>query len=442
MINIKISKDLIAKIGIFLIMYYVYMSPLSKIFIPGGNITSAVLLVCAVIFFAIGNSGKIYLNNFYEKIICIMWLIIAIYIFINNENLIDNLITGGMIQLYLMITFLLFSKEKKSWIKFYLKISTIFVIFHALSTLIFYFNPNLYTNFANFYYSGNLLTSLLSDYRKGYMAGFCSHFSSNGMILGIGILIAYEYFSIKKVKNNIRKIVHFILVCIIFYALILTSKRAIVLIDLLILVITTLIKTSKRYSIKSIKFMFLLLIIILLFTIFGNKIPGMDTIVSKFENLINSGAGIMNGRESLWKIAIDMFINKPLFGYGYGSYEVVSNSLNAITSSAHNYYLQVLSELGLIGFLLYFIVFIVGIIYTICEIKKTKLLKNNENLTYLCFSLSVQIFVILYSLTATSLMYYNVMIPYFVALSITKNINSVNNLWRGKNEKNWNYDFQ
>lgn len=66
--------------------------------------------------------------------------------------------------------------------------------------------------------------------------------------------------------------------------------------------------------------------------------------VTKAINLFNTTADFSNGREELYKMAWEMFINSPIYGHGIGYYYKMTQ-----LSYPHNIILQLLIEFGLIG---------------------------------------------------------------------------------------------
>jgi O-antigen ligase len=152
------------------------------------------------------------------------------------------------------------------------------------------------------------------------------------------------------------------------------------------------------------------------------RIPGLSIIAAKFARLENSDAGLLNGRQGLWTRAIELFKSNPIFGAGYGSYAAYASVTDAITTSAHNYYLQVAAELGVIGLILYVMAFVSGIISTLKQLKFIvgKQKANDIRILYLCAALAVEIFVLIYSMTSTALMYYPILIPYFIACTVAR----------------------
>lgn len=84
----------------------------------------------------------------------------------------------------------------------------------------------------------------------------------------------------------------------------------------------------------------------------------------------------VEGRVTFWKAAWNMFLERPLTGFGPGSYHDVYFSFYEggrwYSLYAHNHYLQVLAETGLAG-LVIFLVFIIFLIVPIIYIRKAKI---------------------------------------------------------------------
>jgi O-antigen ligase len=100
-----------------------------------------------------------------------------------------------------------------------------------------------------------------------------------------------------------------------------------------------------------------LLAILLSIILFVYLLPLLPSAISQrfsMELLISTGG---SGRANLWKDAISMFLQKPLWGHGYSLYQSISLYDNA----AHNIYIQLLVETGIIGVSL-FLTFITSII--------------------------------------------------------------------------------
>ena len=72
-------------------------------------------------------------------------------------------------------------------------------------------------------------------------------------------------------------------------------------------------------------------------------------------------ADISSGRFDLWQSGIDMWSERPVAGWGYGSTDHLKPFENANGMSLHNAYLSSLVELGLVGFGI-FVTFILGLL--------------------------------------------------------------------------------
>lgn len=81
------------------------------------------------------------------------------------------------------------------------------------------------------------------------------------------------------------------------------------------------------------------------------------------QRLASTGAqvegGGLNGRWKIWVVAVQAFEQRPITGYGSGSFKgVAAKWLGARAQVAHNSYLSLLVEQGIVGFLLYSAMFI------------------------------------------------------------------------------------
>ena len=79
-----------------------------------------------------------------------------------------------------------------------------------------------------------------------------------------------------------------------------------------------------------------------------------DIIVSPKEYIENQGKGSVGIRLDLYKQAFFLFVEKPFFGHGFGSWADISNTK---FKYPHNIVLELMAETGFIG-LLFFILII------------------------------------------------------------------------------------
>lgn len=116
-----------------------------------------------------------------------------------------------------------------------------------------------------------------------------------------------------------------------------------------------------------------------------SSLSGESRLAETFELLFNHGNteqveseahssddSLGNGRGILWSLAWSGFIEKPLFGHGWGGFAVIApQSGNIHATNAHNIYLQLLCEVGIVGFVLTGITFGGLLLLALKEIRKT-----------------------------------------------------------------------
>lgn len=440
-ISIKITNFL--SITLFFLLYYVYLNDLRKVFIPFENVVIPLILILIVIASVINSKMKIKFCGNDDKVLCFSWLFIAIYIFLNNYDLTYNFIRGGMIQLYAMIVFMIFSCDSEKWFKRAISVIIFFAVLSAFATITFYFSESLYRKYLLIMFNHDEVLECLKYYGWGYMCGLYKHFSSNGMALGMGLMLCYEkLISLNKQKKvkGFRKLLYYVSMFAIFYALILSSKRAPFIAAIFAMIFTYVISKKKNVVKRILTICLVSIVGIALFGVMVNTIPGLSTITDKFVNSQNSSGGLLSGRTTLWSLAFDMIKEKPIVGQGYGSYYFISSDSKAISYSAHNNYLQIMAELGLVGLLLYLSAFISGLIATIKLLHSEK---DENNIMELKIDLEIQLFVILYCLSSTALIYYSILIPLFLAYGSihAKNIKRGESLKEGEKIENRNINI-
>lgn len=101
--------------------------------------------------------------------------------------------------------------------------------------------------------------------------------------------------------------------------------------------------------------------LLLLATIVGYGLwIGLDPVLSRFENVRESGYLQLEGRVAIWKDAMRVVRDHPLVGTGLGTFGVAfrqyqTGLVNSFTDHAHNDYLEFASDTGLLGAALLFL---------------------------------------------------------------------------------------
>ncbi|MFW6016586.1 MAG: O-antigen ligase family protein [bacterium] len=166
----------------------------------------------------------------------------------------------------------------------------------------------------------------------------------NANILGVYMLFVIPHLIINTFyANEVKyKLLFASLSFIHFLALIFSGSRSAFL--------GVLLSAFVLFYIKEKKMILVFLIVVVLLPLFGSVIL-YDRLLNTYENFLE---GNREQRFYIWKNAIEMFRNNPIFGVGAGQfpiyYKVYEHSLSRrIFTHAHNIYLQIAAEYGLLG---------------------------------------------------------------------------------------------
>jgi exopolysaccharide production protein ExoQ len=114
--------------------------------------------------------------------------------------------------------------------------------------------------------------------------------------------------------------------------------------------------------------------------------------------------GTLTGRAQLWAVCISSIALKPVLGYGYSAFWMVSEEalrvsamLHWMVPHAHNAYIEMALDLGLVGLALYVAVHIVALWRAVVFMRSDSEPGAKWPLVYLCFTL-------LYSFTESSVL--------------------------------------
>jgi len=121
------------------------------------------------------------------------------------------------------------------------------------------------------------------------------------------------------------------------------------------------------------------------FTIFFKRISRI---------LGNEHVDITSGRVYIWKYAIELFMQHPIFGIGWEQFKMVAPEYDLDTVKVHNNFLQVLCETGVVGFCL--IIIPMTMLLMVTFIKTDKCIRMNKSaeiakVSYM-ISLGVQVY--------------------------------------------------
>ena len=215
------------------------------------------------------------------------------------------------------------------------------------------------------------------------MSPFFNDHTSYGAVIAFFIPLLISLFLVKR-KNFLMKFFVLIIILILVVGLILSFTRA-AWISLLLaccFVILLKLKINRKllFVIPSfIVFMFFLFQNPILDTLKSNKQDSSDNLIEHFTSISNISTDASNmERINRWKCALEMFLEKPVFGWGPGTYQfqyapfqlyndkTIISSNHGDMGNAHSEYLGPLAESGFLGlsfFVLLVLVVVLRAIY-------------------------------------------------------------------------------
>lgn len=347
------------------------------------------VIFAAIPFFIIKSDNKHKLNIKINKE-NIIWIVLLIFFAISLFYTIDMKSTIYFLVIYLCIFSFLFHKLDKTFWEKVLKLIEITTIICAITILFEKCLPDLFANiFGGFAYQES---DIYEARTKGYFSGILFEGARAAFVMNVGIAVVYSNLLTEKGKRytNIIKLI------ILFIALLLTGKRTLTAIGIILIIIIYLISNRKKNAYK--KMLITGSIVILSIVLLSCFMPDILTPFKRMVN-INSTFG---GRIIFWTTALDMFKNTPIIGQGIGSFnKYLANQGftyygKAWTSYAHNSYLQILGETGILGIALMLVAMTYPLIKNILMIIKNK---DNDLKQKLLVCLYIQLLFIIYALT-------------------------------------------
>ncbi|MDQ3141053.1 MAG: O-antigen ligase family protein [Bacteroidota bacterium] len=187
------------------------------------------------------------------------------------------------------------------------------------------------------------------------------------------------------------KLIAFILFIILSIGLLITFSRAawVSIIPALIVFLFMRFKISFKYLVVIFIFITFYLLIMsdeIIMSLEKNKVSGSDDLVENVESISNISTDASNlERINRWACALEMWKDKPVFGFGpgtymfeYAPYQLSGNYTEISTNfgdvgNAHSEYLSLMAETGLLGLIIFLVMF-----YFVCR-TGFRIYKNNIN---------------------------------------------------------------
>lgn len=300
-------------------------------------------------------------------------------------------------------------------------LSMAFVV--ALSVYLSYLFPEIYIRFVltrfsvvNEIFVENLINSKFHPgiyINTGYTAFFLS--------IGLSIIFSKQLYNKKRV--NLLGILMLVFLVI---PILLTGKRSFLVSNLssmLSLIYIFLLQTKNKFGIRMFR---IIIISILVYVFIYLFIP---SVISDFFSRLGWGSGsfdlrdLSQGRYDLFNYGISIFMEAPFLGMGIETapYEFVKNNFTSTIIGVHDIYIKLLSEVGIVGTFLFLITVLLSLYRTV----KLYFYCMQSSLPYsihAAVSLYIQILFLVYGIFGNPLSDLNMLLTYFIAISISENI--------------------
>lgn len=340
------------------------------------------------------------------SIVLIILIVLSQIVSANFSVFKDNSINITVFRIAIMFIGALFFLNG-NWYKYGVRIILIFASIHVFFTIFEYISPESFFTIASRFLSAELFGKIRLFFTRGTYSGITNQTGRNSFYITVAISILYSSIIKTNVKPQAIQMLAFITSIL---ALLLTGKRGPLLANMLVMLFMYIYKEKargKKILIKTVRFLFIMtLVFIFLFLVFPEALsPIKRTIIKRAQS------NVVSGRMDLYVYALDLFKRKPIFGWGANAY------MNFYGFDTHNIYLQMLSENGIIGFVL-FISFVIFNLLKTFKTLKFVIQINDNNKTYLYFSLYTQLYFIFYGLSGNTFSDNFIFIVYLIASSI------------------------
>jgi O-antigen ligase len=269
------------------------------------------------------------------------------YLIVSSYFSYDSRPSNAFIRLFIMLILLFFLDISiEYWDKLIIALQVItFVI--AITIIAEVFVSDLVSKYLWFFITPkSSQIPIIEKYKKmeqliGAYSGIAGEKADAAFYMCIGIGIIMVNYCIAK-KLNINKVILFSIYTI---ALLLTGKRTLFICAILFsLVIILLSEIHKKY-VKLLVGATCIVFGILLAQMF---IPEINTVFERFQS--NDSLEV---RYDMWDYEMRMFQAKPLFGFGFASFNLLYSPRGTYAAFGHNIYIELLAETGIVGILLF-----------------------------------------------------------------------------------------
>ena len=369
----------------------------------------------------------------------VLMLLTVAYLLISISYTIDRSTTTELAVVYLCSCMLLLAEYPESLFEKTLTVMKVVCIVIAFSIILSSFIDDFMLKYFWFIINPTKSYDVVAFLQQeinwaGSYSGFAREKGEAAFIMNMGIAIYFaKYFSGKKFKA-----VDVFFLFILFWALILTSKRMLFICPIAAFCVLMLISKKKgRFS----NVLPIILLALCGVVIIGTSVPQFSNLFDRFMD--TKSMDNLSGRVYIWPYCFEMFRKNPLIGMGIGSFNKYLYYNNIMingeywTHYGHNIYYEFLGELGLIGFVLLFGSLIYFFARTLILMRSDKTTERQKYL--LTFSGTVQIICFIYCASGNVLLFPQQIFMWFICLAIST---TIFNKFKRKNKQFFSYNHR
>lgn len=359
---------------------------------------------------AIGIVFVFLIKNFNKSIVISrenqIWLICVMINFvglIRTPKINDAVVFAGFILVFVLLKISLSNSD--NWKGIFIKYALFFSSIHVVSTLMQFFNPSVLDSVNKLILPSAAYNINRYQLSIGKYAGITGQVGANAFFITISLAVSF-CFLVENKKKYLTGLMFILGLC----ALVLTTKRGLLLFNITTIVAVFLIvRYAKLKKNNRIALYLIITLMAGLLAIIGISLLGNLPLFNQMLADDNSASE----RLMIYRATFELIKSSPLIGNGLNSVE------NYIGIKAHNIYLQLWAELGIVGLIVYTSAMMVTLINSIklYVSKRNQEHRNSQNT--ILMSIYIQIIFILYGLTGNVLYDYFIVGMYMVAISLS-----------------------
>lgn len=266
-----------------------------------------------------------------------LWLIMLIYFWLGSLYSLNKNATISYCISITTATILLYVVLRPKFYKKCLEVFYAILIFSLITIYLNFIIHNLMTNYLAFCIPDSIRPAVNLEVSSGVYSGIFADRANAAFALNIGFAISYAKSWIEEKKKNKKK--YLILTVLFFIGILVTGKRTLALIPIIIILMSMILKTKNKKNQIILSIMISISVVLLIILTFTTDLSSL---------FMRKGSDdIFNSRSSiLWPIAFKMFNGHKLFGTGINTYNTIINNdywnnatLSSWINQAHNIYI-------------------------------------------------------------------------------------------------------